>query len=204
MRGRLFIISAPSGAGKTTLLQKVMVEIPGLAFSVSHTTRAPRANEKNGIDYHFVSRSDFLLLREKGVFLESAEVHDNFYGTSRDTVLDQLDAGLDVILDIDVQGAAILRKTPSLSAAFIFIAPPSLAELERRLRQRQTEDDARCRLRVENARRELAEAEKYHYLLVNDDLEQAAAMLAAIILAERAGQHRSFSGEAIAIEGCNG
>ncbi|PID74966.1 MAG: guanylate kinase [Desulfobacterales bacterium] len=204
MTGRLFIISAPSGAGKTTLLQKVMAKIPGLVFSISHTTREPRANEKNGVDYHFVSRSDFLLLREKGVFLESAEVHNNFYGTSRDTVLDQLDAGLDVILDIDVQGAAILRDMISLNAAFIFVVPPSFAELERRLRQRQTEDEAKCRLRAENARKELTEAEKYHYLLVNDDLEQAAAMLSAIILAERAGQHRSFSGEPILIEGING
>ncbi len=204
MNGCLFVISAPSGAGKTTLLQKVMVEIEGLAFSVSHTTRAPRPQEKNGVDYHFVSRKEFLALREKGVFLESAEVHNNFYGTSREAVLEQLAAGTDVILDIDVQGAAILRKDSSLDAAFIFIAPPSLAELERRLRQRQTEDEATCKLRVANAKKEIAQAGNYHYLLVNDDLEEAVVMLRSIILAERAGQHRGFSGQSVAIEGING
>ncbi|PID55663.1 guanylate kinase [candidate division KSB3 bacterium] len=204
MNGRLFIISAPSGAGKTTLLQKVMEQTTGLAFSISHTTREPRPKEKDGVDYHFVSRKEFLSLQEKGVFLESAEVHNNFYGTSGEVVLKQLAEGIDVILDIDVQGAEILRKDSSLDAAFIFIAPPSLAELERRLRQRQTEDEATCKLRVENARKELKEAAKYHYLLVNDDLEEAVVMLRAIILAERAGQHRGFSGQSVAIEGING
>ncbi len=203
MSGRLFIISAPSGAGKTTLLKKVMADIPGLVFSVSHTTRLPRPKERDGIDYHFVSHDDFALLREKGVFLEYAQVHDNFYGTSKDAVLEQLAAGLDVILDIDVQGAAIVRDDTSLDAAFIFIAPPSLTELERRLRERQTEDDATCRLRVENARHELREAGKYQYLLVNDDVNEAAAMLSAIILAERAGQHRGADGQPLSIEGRN-
>jgi len=109
--GKLFILSAPSGAGKTTLLKRVMADLPGLAFSVSHTTRLPRAGEEDGADYHFVSRDRFEAMREQGLFLEWAEVHGNFYGTSRPAVLAQLAEGLDVVLDIDVQGAAILRKS---------------------------------------------------------------------------------------------
>lgn len=132
--GQLFILSAPSGAGKTTLLKKVMKQVPGLAFSVSHTTRSPRSGEKDGVDYHFVSVDEFQGMRDQGLFLEWAEVHGNFYGTSRPAVMQQLERGQDIILDIDVQGAAIISRDTTVPAVSVFIAPPSLAELARRLR----------------------------------------------------------------------
>ncbi len=200
MNGRLFVVSAPSGAGKTTLLKKVMAKIPGLAFSVSHTTRQIRPGERNGVEYYFVDEEEFFSLRRQGVFLESVRVHQEYYGTSREAVKKQLEAGIDVILDIDVQGAKIVRELPDFDAAFIFIAPPSLAELERRLRQRQTENDAKIRVRMNSAREELAAVKNYHYLLVNDNLEQASQILAAIIIAERARQHRDLDGQLITME----
>ncbi len=194
-QGKIFILSAPSGAGKTTLLKKVMAEIEGVVFSVSHTTRPPRPGERNGVDYHFVSRDDFLTMRDGGQFLESAEVHGNLYGTSRKMVLEQTRAGLDVILDIDVQGAAIIRDTSILEACYIFLAPPSLPELEQRLRGRAQDDEETILTRLANARKEMAAAESYEYLVINDQLDEAAGMLAAVILAERARGHRLVSGK---------
>lgn len=195
--GRLFVISAPSGAGKTTLLSRVMARIPGLVFSVSHTTRLPRPGESDGVDYHFVSPDDFLAMVDRGSFLEHAEVHGNLYGTSREAVRKQLEAGKDVVLDIDVQGAAILRGSGQLDAAYIFIAPPGMAELEKRLRGRGTESEERIRLRLKNARQELQAAGQYEYLIINEDITEAADLLAAIILAERARAHRLPSGKPI-------
>lgn len=195
--GRLFVISAPSGAGKTTLLSRVMARIPGLVFSVSHTTRLPRPGECDGVDYHFVTPDDFLAMIDRGSFLEHAEVHGNLYGTSREAVRKQLEAGKDVVLDIDVQGAAILRDSGQLEAAYVFIAPPGMAELEKRLRGRGTESEERIRLRLKNARQELQAAGQYEYLIINEDIADAAELLAAIILAERARSHRLPSGKPI-------
>lgn len=195
--GRLFVISAPSGAGKTTLLRRVMARIPRLVFSVSHTTRAPREGEKTGVDYHFVSRGTFERMITDGLFLEHAAVHNNLYGTSRKTVEEQLAEGVDVILDIDVQGAAIIRRMVSVKAAYIFIAPPSMAELERRLRGRGTEQEDLVALRLKNAKAELQAAREYDYLLINDNLDEAEVVLSAIIVAERAKAHRRISGEPI-------
>jgi guanylate kinase len=195
--GRLFVISAPSGAGKTTVLGRVMSRLPKLAFSVSHTTRSPRPGERDGGDYHFVSREEFLSMIDAGSFLEHAEVHGNLYGTARSGICQQLEEGIDVVLDIDVQGAAILRRTAEMAAVFVFIAPPSMIELEKRLRGRGTESEERIRLRLQNARQELAAAGEYEYLLINEDLEETASLLAAIILAERARAHRLPSGEPI-------
>lgn len=195
--GRLFVISAPSGAGKTTLLSHVMARIPGLVFSVSHTTRLPRAGERDGVDYHFVSRDEFQSMIEQGRFLEYAEVHGNLYGTSQAAIRQQLEEGIDVILDIDVQGATILRNSGQMNAASIFIAPPSMAELEKRLRGRGTESEERIRLRMKNARHELKAVGQYEYLIINEDLADAADMLAAVILAERARAHRLPSGKPI-------
>jgi len=199
--GRLFVVSAPSGAGKTTLLKRLMARLGGLVFSVSHTTRLPRPGEKNGVDYHFVSPSEFRAMVEEGLFVEHATVHGNLYGTSRPAIVAQLEKGLDVILDIDVQGAALLRQDSSLPATEIFIAPPDLAELERRLRGRGTEDAERLALRLNNARDELHAAEEYQYLIINDNLDEAAELLAAIVLAERARAHRRPSGEPIDLRG---
>ncbi|KAF0189195.1 MAG: guanylate [Desulfobulbaceae bacterium] len=201
--GKLFIFSAPSGAGKTTLLKKVMADVPGLAFSVSHTTRSPRSGEKDGVDYYFVSRGEFETMREQSAFLEWAEVHGNFYGTSGPAVFAQVSSGIDVVLDIDIQGAAILRtsaKIPAtISAASLFITPPSLQELERRLRGRGTDSEETILLRMRNARREMQEALAYDYLVVNDTLEQAIDTVRAIIIAERSRGHRLPTGEAIKI-----
>jgi len=197
--GKLFILSAPSGAGKTTLLKKVMADLPGLAFSVSHTTRLPRTGEVDGVDYHFVSRAQFEAMRDQGVFLEWAEVHGNLYGTSRPAVLAQLATGLDVILDIDVQGAAILRGSAAIPAASLFISPPSLSELERRLRGRETDSEETILLRLKNARQEMQAAVNYEYLIINDHLEQAIDTLRAIVIAERSRGHRLPTGQSIEI-----
>jgi guanylate kinase len=195
--GKLFVISAPSGAGKTTLLKLVMGHIPGLVFSISHTTRQPRPGEKDGIDYHFVSRVKFLEMIDQGLFLEYAEVHDNLYGTSSKAIELQLLEGLDVVLDVDVQGAAILRKKGNPEATHIFIAPPSLNELEKRLRGRGTESEEIIEVRLKNAATEMREAVAYEYLIVNEKVKEAAHLLTSIILAERARAHRLPSGKPI-------
>ncbi len=200
-QGILFVLSAPSGTGKTTLLRKVMACIPGLSFSVSHTTRKPRSGERDGEDYYFVDRQEFLRMQDRDQFLEWAEVHDNLYGTSSEAVARQLAAGRDVVLDIDVQGAAIIRNSGKMTAAVhIFVAPPALAELERRLRGRKTENEETIRLRLENARQEMQSADEYDYLVVNDELEEAAELLGAIIIAERARLRRRPSGEPVRLE----
>lgn len=202
--GHLFVISAPSGAGKTTLLKPVLAVLPALAFSVSHTTRKPRPGEVEGKDYFFVNTNKFSMLREEGDFLEWAEVHGNFYGTSKRVVETQLAVGRDIILDIDVQGAGQLRIRKDLSATFIFIAPPSLAELERRLTGRKTDEAATIALRLQNARQELQYADQYDYLIVNDDLGQAQAMLTAIILEKRAQARRGYDGSALDLSSLKG
>lgn len=195
--GRLFVISAPSGAGKTTLLGGVMEKLERLKFSVSHTTRNPRSGEVDGIDYHFVPREKFVEMIESGMFIEHAEVHGKLYGTSHASIARQLEEGFDVVLDIDVQGAAILRDNPGIDGSFIFIAPPDLQELERRLRGRGTEDEKTIRLRLDNARTEMQSAAKYEYLIINSDIDEATNLLAAIVLAERAKAHRLPTGEPI-------
>jgi guanylate kinase len=195
--GKLFVISAPSGAGKTTLLKRVMSTLPGLVFSISHTTREPRQGEQDGVDYHFVSQGQFLNMIDRELFLEYAEVHDNFYGTSKDAIEVQLDDGLDVVLDIDVQGAAILRKKGRPEATHIFISPPNLNELERRLRGRGTESEETIKLRLKNAATEIKAAAEYEYLIINEKIDEAAHLLASIILAERARAHRMPSGKNI-------
>lgn len=195
--GKLFVISAPSGAGKTTLLKRVMSTLPGLVFSISHTTREPRQGEQDGVDYHFVSKDQFLDMIERELFLEYAEVHDNYYGTSKDAIGMQLEDGLDVVLDIDVQGAAILREKGQPDATHIFISPPSLNELERRLRGRGTESEEVIKLRLKNAATEIKAAAEYEYLIINEKIDEAAHLLASIILAERARSHRRPSGEKI-------
>lgn len=196
-KGRLFVISAPSGAGKTTLLKRVMPRLTGLSFSVSHTTRQPRPGEREGVDYHFVARAEFEKMIGEGAFLEHARVHDNLYGTSRMAVERLQQQGIDVVLDIDVQGAAILRQAGLVDAAYIFIAPPSVAELERRLRGRGTEAEEMIATRLANARAELAAMSSYEYLLVNRQVEESVELLTAIILAERARAHRFPDGSAI-------
>jgi len=195
--GHLFVLSAPSGAGKTTILKPILAHLPALGFSVSHTTRPPRPGEVDGRDYFFVDRQQFILRQQEGDFLEWAEVHGNLYGTSQLAVMNQLATGQDIILDIDVQGAKQLKARPGLEATFIFIAPPSLAELKRRLTGRQTESAETVLLRLQNAKQELQAADLYDYYLINDDLKQAQEMFQAIILAQRAASRRGYDGAAI-------
>ena len=194
----LFVLSAPSGAGKTTILKKVMANLPGLVFSVSHTTRPPRPGEVDGRDYHFVSREEFKAIREATPpgFFEWAKVHGNLYGTGRAEVERQLRAGQDVILDIDVQGALQVQR--AASPVMIFIAPPSLAELEARLRKRGTESEDTISLRLDNARTELKFAVRYDYLIINGRLEDAIDALRSIIIAERCRRRRSPGGQPFA------
>ncbi len=195
--GKLFIISAPSGTGKTTVLKRVMSNIKGLVFSISHTTRQPRNGEKNGVDYHFVDHSQFQELKDKNGFLESAKVHGNFYGTSRYAVMQQIESGLDVILDIDVQGAKIIRDLAEIEATYIFLSPPGLQELERRLRGRGLDSEETITTRLNNARKEMGAMPEYEYLVVNDKLDDAVTMFEAIVLAERSKNRRCIRGKAI-------
>jgi guanylate kinase len=195
--GKLFVVSAPSGTGKTTLLKRLIARLPGLSFSVSPATRLPRPGEKNGIDYHFVAKTEFLAMIDQGLFLEHAEVHGNLYGTSRVAIDQQRLAGVDVILDIDVQGASILRRIGQLEATHIFISPPSISELEKRLRGRATEGEDMIAIRLANARIELQAAKEYEYLVINDLLEETVDLLFSIIVAERARAHRFPSGKPI-------
>jgi guanylate kinase len=188
--GILLVLSAPSGCGKTTILRQVMAELPGLAFSVSHTTRQPRPGEINGRDYHFVNPEQFKAIRDQqpSGFLEWAEVHGNFYGTARQEVESRLAADMDVVLDIDVQGAEQVRR--NAQPVTVFIAPPSLAELERRLRGRGTESAESLRVRLANAEKEMQAAAAYTYLIINDRLEQAVLALKSVIIAERCRRRR--------------
>ncbi|OGQ85747.1 MAG: guanylate kinase [Deltaproteobacteria bacterium RIFOXYD12_FULL_56_24] len=196
-QGNLFVISAPSGAGKSTILKKLLTRVPNLAFSVSHTTRAARPGESNGREYHFVDRPTFTGMCGERAFLEWAEVHGNLYGTSRAAIEAQLAQGFDVFLDIDVQGARQLRDGGHPGAIFLFIAPPSWTELEKRLRGRGTDPEETVQLRLGNARREMEDAGRYDYLVINDRLEEAVEILRAVIIAERCKGRRNPDGQPI-------
>jgi guanylate kinase len=183
-RGTLFVVSAPSGAGKTTLCREVRAQVPGLAYSVSVTTRAPRPGEIAGTDFAFVTDAEFQALLARGEFAEWAGVHDHLYGTRTRPLEDALARGEDVLLDIDTQGAAKLRaRYPD--AVLVFIVAPSMAELEQRLRERRSDGDTEIARRLARAREEIALWRAYDYLIVNHDVKDALEQLAAIIQAER-------------------
>jgi guanylate kinase len=190
-RPLMIVVSAPSGAGKSTLCNRLVGEFPKIAYSVSCTTRDPRGEEKDGVHYYFLSRKEFKERAKNGEFLEYAKVHGNYYGTLEDTVLFAMEEGRHVLLDIDVQGAKQIRDTLSrldprhpIRRGFmdIFITPPSLEELERRLRGRGTDDEHVVRKRLENAKGEMEHASEYTYQIVNDDLEKAYSDLKTLIL----------------------
>ena len=185
MRGKLFVITAPSGAGKTSLIEAVMRADPSLKISVSYTTRAPRKGEKDGVDYHFVDGKTFRAMQKRGEFLESAEVHGNHYGTAKKVILDAVAKGQDLILEIDWQGAQQVRRLYP-DCVGIFILPPSIDELERRMRARGQDSDDVIRRRLDNAREELAHAGEFKYAIINKDFETARRELAKILQAERA------------------
>lgn len=188
MRGKLFVITAPSGAGKTSLIEAVMREDPTLRISVSYTTRPPRDGEKDGVDYHFVERATFDAMQRRGEFLESAEVHGNHYGTSRKVILDAVARGEDLILEIDWQGAQQVRRLYP-DCVGIFILPPSIEELERRMRGRGKDAEGVIRRRLDNAREELAHAHEFEYAIINKDFETARRELAEILRNERTRPH---------------
>ena len=184
MSGCLFIVSAPSGAGKTTLVSGLIASDPLVRKSVSYTTRKPRAGEEDGRDYHFISEDAFTRMREAGEFLETALVHGNLYGTSRPAVEKECAAGHDVLLEIDWQGAAQIRKIEPESVA-IFILPPSIAALEKRLRGRGQDSPEVIARRVAAARGEIAHVEEFDYVIINEEFNRAAQDLISIIRAER-------------------
>jgi len=183
-KGSLFIVSAPSGAGKTTLIKRLIEETGGLALAVSHTTRKPRPGEVEGRDYHFVGRAEFMGMRDRGEFVEWAEVHGNFYGTSRGMLQSIMSTGADVLHDIDVQGARQIRES-GMPAVFIFILPPSLRVLEERLRGRESDSEEIVRRRLANAADEVKGYFIYDYVILNDTLEQALKDLSAIVTTRR-------------------
>ena len=178
----LFIISAPSGAGKTTIFKQAQQLLSNLVFSVSYTTREPRENEQDGVDYFFVTEEDFLQKIKENEFLEWAQVHNNYYGTSRTHINDAWKAGRIVVLDIDVQGATQLMDQSDLDTVFIFIKPPSLNDLQRRLNNRGTENKESLKTRLKNAEWELTFEDRYDYVIINDKIDQSVLEFLKIIL----------------------
>ena len=181
--GLLLVVSGASGTGKSTLLSRLFSEVPGLEFSVSATTRAPREGEVDGREYHFVTRPDFLHLKETGKLLENAEVYNNFYGTPKEPVTRALSEGRSIVLDIDVQGAAQVRQNMP-EAVSIFILPPSLESLRERLVARGTDSLDVIEKRMRQAYGQLGQASAYDFLVMNDDLEVASRCFNSIVISE--------------------
>jgi len=186
MTGNLFIVSAPSGAGKSSLVSAVLAEDKRLALSVSFTTRPPRAGEANGREYHFVGRKTFDSMLERGEFLESAEVHGNRYGTSQKWIAEARAKGLDIVLEIDWQGAQQVRAAfPDAVSIFILPPPPVLEELERRLRGRGQDTEEAIQRRLRAAREEIGHVAEFDYVIINKEFEEARRDLAAVVRASR-------------------
>lgn len=182
--GILFVVSSPSGGGKGTLIQRVLKRLPNLSYSVSYTTRKPRAGESDGCQYFFVTREQFSQMIERNEFLEWANVHGHLYGTSRDQVSRDVSSGRDIVLEVDVQGAASIRKLVG-DAVSVFILPPSLSVLRQRLVARGTDSTDELEVRLRNAPQELKAYKTFDYVIINDDADRAAEQLIAIIEAER-------------------
>lgn len=190
-RGMLLVLSGPSGAGKGTLVSKLLDDDPTFVFSVSVTTRARRENEIEDVHYHFISEEEYDKLLEQDAFIEHAAVHGHRYGTLKSEVYERMARGQNVLLDIDPQGAcAVMEKEPDCVS--VFILPPSFAELENRLRGRNTESEEDIQRRLNNARSEVQQKDRYRYLVVNDDLETAYAQLDCIVRAEKQSTKRYF------------
>ena len=185
----LFVISGPSGAGKSVLIQRILNELPALRFSVSSTTRAPRPGEIDGISYHFISRDQFQADVENERFVEFAQFSGNMYGTNRHEFEEAQILGQDLLLDIEVQGARQLQEK-GIEAVYIFVTPPSFAELERRLRSRNTEDEVAIHRRLRQAVEDVSHVDRYQFVIVNDNLEEAYSRFRSIFVAERSRRSR--------------
>ncbi len=188
--GIVFVISGPSGVGKSSILARVLELDAWLRFSVSHTTRPPRAGEREGIDYSFVDEPEFRGLIERDAFLEWAEYQGHLYGTSRGAVEEPTSDGIDLILEVEVQGARQLRQELPHAVTIFVLPPASLQDLEARLRGRQSDDEQAIQKRLEAARKEIHEADHYQHVIVNDDLGQAAADLLHVVGAARVARER--------------
>ena len=187
--GRLYVVSAPSGTGKTTVLKRVMKELPEAVFSVSYTTRPSRRGEKEGVDYHFISRDEFQNMNQKGAFAEWTEVHGNYYGTSKASLERYLARGGEIILDIDTQGAEqIQEKYPH--GVYIFILPPRPADLKERLTRRGSESQEMIDLRLRNASKEIEKIGQYDYVVFNEQIDETVERIRSIIIAERCRRDR--------------
>ena len=183
-RGVMLVLSSPSGAGKTTLARSLSSD-PGIAMSISHTTRAKRKGEQDGVDYHFVDRDTFTQMRDRGEFLEWAVVFDNYYGTTRKPVEQALSKGCDVLFDVDWQGAASLREKAKDDVVTVFILPPTAADLEQRLNIRAQDPPKTVRRRMLGASNEIQHWKDYDYVVINYDVEQSASAVRSILAAER-------------------
>lgn len=186
-QGTLFIIAAPSGAGKTSLVKALVDNTDDIKVSVSHTTRQPRPGEENGVNYHFVLEDEFIQMLERNLFLEHAQVYDHYYGTSKKGLQEQLDAGIDVILEIDWQGAQQIGKLKPDSVS-LFILPPSRAILEQRLRNRGQDSDDVIAKRLRGAVDEMSHYAEFDYLVVNDEFDKALSDLQTIVYSQRLTQ----------------
>lgn len=188
-KGLLYIISAPSGTGKTTLLTRVMSYFPDIRFSISYTTRPPRSGERDGEDYHFISPQQFEQMVKRGAFAEWAEVLGNRYGTALDTIQESRSQGVDLILDIDSQGARQIEERFD-GGVFIFILPPSVEALKQRLDARKVDGQEVIQFRMAQANDEMRQARWYDYIIVNDRIDEAAEQLKSVIIAERCRRER--------------
>lgn len=188
-RGSLFIVSAPSGAGKTTLCKELISALPNLKFSVSYTTRYPRPEEVNNIDYTFISRDEFRLMVDKEEFIEWAEIHGELYGTSKKRLEELMDSGIDIILDIDTQGAMQLKEKYR-EGVYIFVLPPSVEILKERLKKRMTNSKDEIEKRLKRAVFEIRSYHEYDYVIINDILKDALKELEAIVISHRVSTKR--------------
>ncbi|MGB9840203.1 guanylate kinase [Thermovenabulum sp.] len=189
-KGMLIVLSGPSGAGKGTVCSKLLERNTNIALSISYTTRSPRPGEKNGVNYFFTDKENFERMIKEGCFLEWANVYNNYYGTPKKFVEEKINNGQDVILEIDIQGAKQIKQNWK-DAVFIFILPPNLEELKRRIEKRGSETEESLRLRLMCALDELKALSSYDYVIVNDDIDKAVEKLQAIILAEKCRVYRN-------------
>jgi guanylate kinase len=184
MSGQIYVISGPSGAGKSTLIELLIKRVPGIGYSISHTSRNPRDNEVNTVDYHFVDRKTFITMIEDEAFVEWAEVYDDFYGTSFSSLRGQMNQGLDVVMDLDSQGAENIKKHYK-DNILIYILPPSLKILEKRLKNRAMDDEKAIEARMKRAVAELQDCLWYDYIIINDDLDEALEKVKSIVISDR-------------------